>query len=157
MPEILASAVDREHPIDAGLLGIAAVLPRGDLLAQRRLVGDPPVEVLADHHADLDHPKPARVLGREVKLEAAEDPTCFGGIERLVEGCGGMRRQIVEHRADPFGIRVVLVDEIPHAFREVDTGSVVGDLGVSPGPVDVDEHEDVGGSVAHVLVVDMRS
>jgi hypothetical protein len=48
-----------------------------------------------------------------------------------------MRREVVEHHADPFGVRVVLVHEVPHARREIDACALVGDLGVTPGPVHV--------------------
>ena len=68
-----------------------------------------------------------------------------------------MGREVVEDDADPLGLRVVLVDEVAHALGEVDARPLVGHLGVSPGSVHVDEHEDVRGAVAHVLVVERGS
>ena len=65
-----------------------------------------------------------------------------------------MCRKIVEHHTDPFGLRVVLIDEIAHALCEVDARALVGDLGMSPGAIHVYEHEDIRRAVAHVLVVD---
>src|SRR6266536_6035966 len=49
------------------------------------------------------------------------------------------------------------VDELAHAFGEVDVGAALGDLGVAPWPVHVERHEDVRGAVATVLVVVARS
>src|SRR4029079_19771739 len=97
--QLRASTIDREHPLDASLLGIAATLPCGDLFDERRLVWDPTIETLVDHHADLDldHVEPAGVLGGEVELEAVEDPACFRGFKRLVQGGSGVRREVVEH------------------------------------------------------------
>jgi len=66
-----------------------------------------------------------------------------------------MARHVVENDADSLGI--VLVDEIAHAFREVDAGPLIGDLCVAPRLVDVDKHEDVGSPVAHILVVETSS
>ena len=37
-----------------------------------------------------------------------------------------MCRKIVEHHTDPFGLRVVLIDEIAHALCEVDARALVG-------------------------------
>jgi len=59
-----------------------------------------------------------------------------------------MRREVVEHHADPFGVRVVLVHEVPHALREIDACALVGDLGVTRGLAHVDKHEHVGCAVA---------
>ena len=52
-----------------------------------RLVRDPTIEALRNHHADLDldHVEPAGVFRREVKLEPTENPSCLGGIEGVVE------------------------------------------------------------------------
>ena len=52
--ELLASTVDGKHPLDARLLGITPSLPGGDLCDERRFVGDPAIETLRDHYADLD-------------------------------------------------------------------------------------------------------
>jgi len=65
-----------------------------------------------------------------------------------------VRREIVEDNANSFRLRVVLIDELPHALGEVDARTLIGDLGMAPGLVHVDEHEDVRGAIAYVLVVD---
>ncbi len=64
-----------------------------------------------------------------------------------------MRREVVEHHADPFGVRVVLVHEVPHALREIDACALVGDLGVRQGWLTSTKHEHVGCAVAHVFII----
>jgi hypothetical protein len=60
-------------------------------------------------------------------------------------------RPIVEHDADQLGLGGVQVDEVAHAFREVAGGAAVGDLDGAPGPVDVEEDEQISGAVAAIL------
>ena len=92
-------------------------------------------------------------LGVKWNSRRLEDPARFRRCKRLVQSGCGMRREVVEHHADPFGVGIVLVDEVAHALGEVEARSSVGHLGVSPGSVHVDEHEDVGGAVAHVFII----
>ncbi len=85
--EFFASAVDGKHPMDARAFAIAAALPPGDLRDQRCLFGDAAGEALADRHADLDldHVEPARMLGREVEFDPAQDAAGLGGGKALVQ------------------------------------------------------------------------
>ena len=45
------------------------------------------------------------------------------------------------------------VDELAHALGEVLGGAPLGDLHLAPGPVDVEEHEQIGGAVAPIFAV----
>ena len=154
--QFLAGSVNGEEPFDLGAFDVAAMLPPCDLGDEGVLVGYASVEALPHHHADFDlnHIEPARVLRREVKLDAVENPPCLRWSECLIERPRRMCRQIVEHNPDLFCRRVVNIDELSHTFGEIQAGTLVGDLGASPGTVYVDEHEDVGGAVSDVLVVD---
>ena len=96
------------------------------------------------------------MLRRVVELETSQDAPRLVGREDLVEVLRPVGAEVVEHDADPLGVRVVNVDEIAHAVGEVGCRPLVGHLGVSPRPIHVDKHEDVRGAVAHVLVVDPR-
>lgn len=109
-------------------------------------VSDAPVEALAAQHAqlDLDQVEPACVLGRVVKFQALQKAARFGRGECVVQRSDGVRRQIVEHHADLFGIGVVLIAKLFHAVREVDVGATVGDFDVPPGSMHVDKCEQVG-------------
>src|SRR5882672_10223990 len=84
--ELLACALDGKHPVDTSTVAIAAALPVRDLRDERGFVGDATVEALPDHHPDLDldHVEPARVLGREMELDAAQDASGFCRREALV-------------------------------------------------------------------------
>jgi hypothetical protein len=64
-----------------------------------------------------------------------------------------MGRQVVEHDADLIGLRIVDVDELAHALGEVAGRPMLGDLDLAPGPVRVEEDEQVDGAVAPILVV----
>ena len=51
-------------------------------------------------------------------------------------------------------LRVVLVHEVAHARGEIEARPVVGDFGMAPRAVDIDEQEDVRRAVADVFVID---
>jgi hypothetical protein len=62
-------------------------------------------------------------------------------------------RQIVKDDTDTLGLREVNVNEVAHASREVDRSPALGDLDLAPGPMDVEEYEQVCGAIALVLAV----
>ena len=64
-----------------------------------------------------------------------------------------MRRHVVHDDTNPLGLRVVDVNEIAHTDREVFGCASIRDLRVPPCTMRVDEHEDVRGPVANVLIV----
>src|SRR4051794_20173648 len=82
--ELLASALDGKHPVDAGAIAIAAPLPVRDLRDQRGLVGDAAVEALPDHHADLDPVS--------VKIVAASRVVSWFALRGRVQGSGARWR-----------------------------------------------------------------
>jgi hypothetical protein len=43
-----------------------------------------------------------------------------------------MRGQIIQHHPDKISIRVVPVDQIPHAVRKVGRCTMIGDLHMAP-------------------------
>ena len=138
-----------------GASGVAAALPGGDLAFELQLAIDAAVEALAaqDADLDLDHVEPAGVLWGEVELDAAQDPSRLRGRQGLVEGGGGMGREVVENDSDPLGLGIMDVDEVSHAGGEVRGGAPARDLDVSPGSVGIEEDEEIGGAVALVLAV----
>src|SRR3977135_4621200 len=64
-----------------------------------------------------------------------------------------MARQLVQDDADPLGQWIVQIDEIAHAVGEVAGGALVGDLDRAPGPVGVEEDEQVDRAIAAILAV----
>ena len=79
-----ASFVGCEYPIDAGAGGVSLLLPCGDFADEAFGVVDSAVEALAAQHADLD-------------LDSVQDEPGLGGREGLIEGAGGVGRQVVLH------------------------------------------------------------
>jgi hypothetical protein len=61
--------------------------------------------------------------------------------------------QIIEDDTDTLGLGEVNVSEFAHAAGEVDCGPALGDFDLTPGPMDVEEDEQVGGSVAVILAI----
>src|SRR5204862_3070775 len=122
--------------------------PGGNLGGELRLGGNAPFEALAAQHSDLDldHVEPAGVLGDIVELQPAQHASRFSGGEGLVERTSRVRRQIIEHDPDAVGFWKVDVGELAHAGGEVDGGTAVGDFDFAPGPMHVEEDEQVGRS-----------
>ena len=145
----------RKHPVDSGALGVAAFFPGCGLSDETSMAVDPSVEALLREDADfdLDHVEPAGVLWRVMEFETAEQAASFVGRECLIECAGLVGRQIVEHNANAFGFGIVHVDKLAHAFGKVLRGASFRHLHLAPGPVHVNEHEQVGRAVASVLVI----
>ena len=98
-----------ELPIGLGLVFVAAVLPGGNLLGQRFLIGNAAIQALRRQDTQLGfrHIQPAAVLGRVVPFEALHEPPGFGRRECLVKRGFGVRVQIVLNQNDLFGVREV--------------------------------------------------
>src|SRR5258708_11877092 len=158
MHEARACLNDSEHPLDLDARCIGRAGPRVALGGEGSEIGDAPVETLVDEYADLylDHVEPAGVLGRVVEFQAAQDPSCLFGWKRFVDSPCAVRRKVVEDDLDAIAARVGGVNELAHALGEVYVGAPLGNLGVAPRCMGVDEHEDVGGAVAPVLVIRAR-
>jgi hypothetical protein len=75
------------------------------------------------------------VFGREVKLDALENSTRLRRWKAFVHSGWPVRGQVVENEADLLSVGIVLVDEVAQALGEVQARSMVGDFGVSPGPI----------------------
>lgn len=134
-----AGLVCCEHPFDAGAGGVS--LPFQAVISRRSRVVDAAIQALGpqEAHLDLDHVEPACVLGSAVELESSHYPPCFGGRERPIQGAGAAGREI----ADDLGIGIMDVNEIAHALGIVLCGSPVGDLDLAPGPMHVEEDEEI--------------
>ena len=102
---------------------------------------------------DLDHIQPAGVFGNIVELQPAQHPSRFASGESLVECAGRMRRQIVLDHPDALRLGKVNVSEFAHAGSKVHRGTAVGDFDLAPGPMHVEENEQVGRPIAFILAV----
>jgi hypothetical protein len=129
---------------------IALFLPVGRLDGQLLDSFDAAVKALGRQHADLDfhHVQPAGMFGDVVELQSAQQASCFLSRECLVERAGGVSGQIIEDDADARGLGEVHVGEVAHAGGEVERSPAGGDLDLAPGPMDIEEDEQIGGPVA---------
>jgi hypothetical protein len=116
---------------------------------------DSAVQALAAQHADLDldHVEPTGMPGGVVEFEAAQNSPGFGGRECLIEGAGGVGRQVVLHDPDARGIGIMDIDKFAHALGVVLGGAPRGDLDLAPGPMHVDADEEIDGAVAAILAI----
>src|SRR4030095_8411393 len=60
---------------------------------------------------------------------------------------------IVEDDSDAVCLRIVDIDQVAHAVGEVAGGALLRDLHLAPGPVRVEEDEQVDGAVAAIFAV----
>ena len=82
---------------------------------------------------------------------------CASGAGKASQsGPGRARRQAVEHHADPLGIREIDPGELTHAGGEVHRGAPLRDPDPAPGPMHVEDYEQVRRPAAAVLVVIAR-
>jgi hypothetical protein len=78
------------------------------------------------------------MLGDVVELEATQDATGLCGREGLIEGSGGMGRQVVLHHPDLVGVRKVDVDEVAQALSIVARRAALGEADLAPRSMDVE-------------------
>ena len=116
-------------------------------------VSDAAIKALGRQHADLDlhHVQPTGMLGDIVELQSAQHPSGLLSRECLVERAGRVGRQIVENDTDTPGLGKVNVSKFAHAGGEIDCGPALGDFHLAPRPMDVDEHEQIGGSITPIF------
>lgn len=153
--ELGSGPLGGEHPDDLRAIAIALLLPGGNFTVQGVTIGDAAVDALGaqDTDLDLDHVEPARVLGRVVEFKTPQDAVGLRRREGVVERARRMAGQVIQDDPDPVGLGIMNVDEIAHAVGEVDGRAPLGDLYLTPRAMSIDEDEQVGRSVAPVLVV----
>jgi hypothetical protein len=64
-----------------------------------------------------------------------------------------MRREIVHHHSDQFSVRIVDIGQVTHAKGEVARRAMFSDFHMALGPVHVEEHEQIGCTVAPILAI----
>ena len=121
-------------------------------------VGNPSVKTLLIQYPELNlHPiEPTRVLGDEMELQSAQHLSGHRRRENLVECCGVVRRESVEHHPHRLGITIVHLDQLMHAAGEIVSRLAFGHLHVPPRLMRIEKYEQVRGAVAPVFLVDAR-
>jgi hypothetical protein len=66
--------------------------------------------------------------GRVVPLEALDNAAGIGPLERFIQRCRRARIPVVLQQLDLLGLRKVVVGEIAHDFRMVDSRTPLGDF-----------------------------
>src|SRR5574341_904341 len=125
-----AGVVGGEAPLDGGLRRVAFIFQRPGFAGQRDLVADAPIPTLPaeDTQFQLSHVEPAAMLGRVVELQPFEN-------------AAGVR------------LGIGFVHQPLHLLGEVQQGAPVGDGHMPPAAVRLEEHKQVAGAVALVLVI----
>ena len=141
-----AAAAPRKAPISPGFCCVALERPGANLIDDRLLVRDSPVETLGGEHAEFGfgEVEPASVLGRVMPFEPLDEPTRFGGGKSFVERSRAMGVEIVLDEHDPFGVREMRVGEVLERVCLVDVGAMVGHLDMAPAFERRVHHERIG-------------
>jgi hypothetical protein len=134
---------------------VALLFPGGDFGDEAIFFVNASVEALAaqDVDFDFDHVQPTGVLGREVEFQAAQDAVGFRRRKGFVKCAGGMGREIVENDPDDVGLGVMEIDEIAHACGKILGGAPFSDLDPAPGPMRVEEDEEINRPIAPVFTI----
>ncbi len=98
--------------------------------------------------------EPAAVLWRVMPFEALVEAARLAGREGLVERSGLVRVQIVLDEHDLFGVREHLVGDVLERMGVIDRRVALGHQRLAPSFERREDHEDAGGSVALILIID---
>ena len=147
--------VCREHPFDAGAAVVALLLPCGDFGSEPVVVRDSAIEAPAAQDAGFDpgHVKPTGVPGGVVEFRTAKHAPGFRRGQSAVKGRRAVGREVVGHDADLPGLGEMDIARPAHAFSEVRCRAAPGDPDLAPGPMGVEEDEEVCGTLASILEV----
>src|SRR6266699_4645973 len=74
---------------------------------------------------------PTAMVGRVVDFQFLHQPTRLSGREHLIQGCRGMRIQVIEYQYNLLRLRIVDIDHVLDEVRPVDLGPLSGDLGIA--------------------------
>src|SRR3990172_5310319 len=152
-----ASVLRREAPMNFGARRVAFLFKRLSLARQRDLVADAPIPTFPAEHPQFQfgHVEPAVMLGRVVELPPLENPSGFGGWKGFVQG----RRPMGVHpfpfpnAPHPVRLGIAFIHQPLHLLGEVQQGATFGDGDVPPTTLRLEEHKQIAGAVALVLVI----
>ena len=157
----LDSCVGRgELSVHVGAGFIAALLPGRDFTRKFVAVWDAAVEALATQDSQFDlgpafieQPQPTALFGGVMDFQFVDQAASFFGGEGRVQRSGFVSVEVVLDEHDLFRVGVHHLDQMRNGVGVVDHSALVCHERCSatfPGGV---QQEDVGGSVANVLVV----
>ena len=144
-----------ELPEELAGVAVAFGVPGGELLIERRLIGDASIEALLGDEAqfNLRDVEPTAVAWCVDHAQSSGESVSFVGTECLVERSDVVRVEIVTDKMDFSGVGEVLVEQPLDLLRPIDAGAVLAGADPSPAQQWRKEHEDGAGSVTLVLVI----
>src|SRR5665811_541879 len=144
-----------EVPLDGSSFLVAGLLPRIDFGFQKFSIGNAPIQALAAENSNLDlsHVQPARVLWCVVKLHATQELRGRAVAKHIVKALSEVSVQVIEHQVNSSRLGVCASEQVIDEGDEVNLSSTLGDRDDSLARFGLDGHEQVGGAVAHILVV----
>ena len=100
LPKLAVCILSSEAPFNGASLCVSRFLPCIDFGLQGMVVGDASIQALAaeDANFDLGHVEPARVFGRVVKLDAAQELASRSLTQHIIETFPEMGVEVVQHQ-----------------------------------------------------------
>ena len=154
--ELDARLVDREAPLHLHLLSVSCRFPRLNFTSKILDCSDASGQALTAQGTQLvlGHVQPTSVFGGVMDLEPFRDSPCLCRWECFVERAQSVGIEVVHDQNDDSGIGVAAVDQISYSNCPVHSRATFRDQGLTPAGLRFGEHEDVGGSIPFVFVVD---
>src|SRR6266403_1847649 len=151
-----ASIFGGELPVGLGVVGIAVLLPGGDFVDEDLFVGNAAIEALGRQDAEfrLGQIEPAAVFWSVVPFEALDQAPGFDGRKGFVECSLAVDAEIVLDQNDGLGVREVDVGQVFQDASVIHGGMTICDVDVAPAFERSKHHEEIGGAIALVLVIE---
>src|SRR6202158_4972315 len=145
----------RKRPLDTATSGVWPPLPRRYLGGENSLLGSAARQALALQNPDLDlgHIQPARMLGRVVELDPAQQ--CHGHLQaqHFFKALAHMRVEVVQDQVNLAHVRITATQQPADEIDEIHLGAPGGDLHEAALTTRLDGDKNIAGSGPLVLVV----
>ena len=155
MPKLTVCILSSEVPFNGASLCVSRLLPCIDFGLQGMAIGDASIQALAaeDANFDLRHVEPARVFGRVVKLDAAQELAGRSLTQHIIETFPEMGVEIVQHQMYAACPGIDTGEQFFNERDEVGFPPMRSDRDDSHSSLGFNCYKQVGRAIAHVLVV----
>lgn len=153
--QLASSLFTIKLPLNSGSAGVSFSFQSRYLAFQGLLVFQPAVETTPLEHAyfDLGHVQPTGVLGRVVKFQLPQQPSCKGWLECLIQRSRFMGVEIVLNYSNDFSLWVSLIHQPFDEIGIVYGGTPLGHCHVPKTTLWFDQHEQVSRPITFVFVI----
>lgn len=109
------------------MIFVSLSFPRGDLINQRPLIGNTPIQTLPCQHAQFGpgHIEPASVLRRVMPLKPFHEAACLDGGKRVIKRRGLMGVEIILDEHDLRHVWKVPVRQLFQDMRIIHRGTAI--------------------------------